>query len=315
MISKTHLNALFRALLLATSLTVSVALPTGATEKEPSAPSPTEACAAYIEAVRNNGMTVEGLAGQPEWATHAVSGCRDGQSDVQGQAALGLAMVASGDANGVPLVREAALAGDPEALYAFGRWTAEGLILDGRALVAMQPTQSLDYLQRAADLGHAHAQLMLANQYFLGQQVTQNLVRARNLYRKAATRDVPEALTALGMMHVRGQAELPRDRQRGNALIARAAAQGHELARWMLADWTTAGSEHTGLTINQAIETLEDLSKAGYFRAIVSLGSAYWYGTVVPQDQDYAADIFCRGGPRGRRAYEIYADGALRCDQ
>ncbi|MCR9220673.1 MAG: sel1 repeat family protein [Alphaproteobacteria bacterium] len=285
----------------------------GAPAPAAEAPSPAAACAAFRDAVRDSKAPMAPLLERPDVARQAVIGCRRHDGAPEDAAALGFALIAAGEAGGVPLVRAAAEAGVGEAQYWLALWSKDGLALDGRAVLAPNTVDRMRLLRAAAERGHPLAQAALGAAFLVGEEIAQDVEQALYWHRKAAAQDVPHALLALGMMHRNGAAGLAPDREKSMDLIRRAADLGDATAQWLLALWTTSGSPHTGQTIPEALDALERLSKAGDMRAVATLGGLYWYGHDVPQDRAYAREIFCRGGKEGGVAFEALGAGPLTC--
>ena len=94
---------------------------------------------------------------------------------------------------------------------------------------------ALKWLEKAAGLGSAIGQYNLGVHYLHGDGVSQNKAHARYLFEKAAAQDFPDAQFWLGTMYYNGSGGLDRDLTKAKELVQKAADQGFEEAKEMLA--------------------------------------------------------------------------------
>ena len=94
---------------------------------------------------------------------------------------------------------------------------------------------ALKWLEKAAGLGSAIGQYNLGVHYLHGDGVSQNKAHARYLFEKAAAQDFPDAQFWLGTMYYNGSGGLDRDLTKANELVQKAADQGFDEAKEMLA--------------------------------------------------------------------------------
>lgn len=79
--------------------------------------------------------------------------------------------------------------------------------------MAQDQQQAAAWFQKAANQGHADAQLFLASMYRKGEWVKRNYQQALTWYRKAADQGDADAQLELGLMHARGEGVAKNDRQ------------------------------------------------------------------------------------------------------
>jgi len=82
------------------------------------------------------------------------------------------------------------------------------------------------WLRKAADQGHANAQVSLCTMYFNGGGVPQNYAAAMDWCRKAADQGDADAQTTLGFMYDEGQS-VPMDHVAAVSWYRKAADQGN----------------------------------------------------------------------------------------
>lgn len=117
----------------------------------------------------------------------------------------------------------------PPALYHVGMFYLRGdcLINENRKL-------GIEYLQKAANLGHDLAQWELANCYASGEGVFQSPQQALNRYLMAADMGYAKAEFTVGAWYMKGSKELTKDPMKGFEYLRRAALQGNvEAQAWV----------------------------------------------------------------------------------
>lgn len=227
----------------------------GAPAPAAEAPSPAAACAAFRDAVRDAKAPMAPLLERPDVARQAVIGCRRHDGAPEEAAALGFALIAAGEAGGVPLVRAAAEAGVGEAQYWLALWSKDGLALDGRAVLAANDRRFLRFLTKAAQGGHADAQVLLGASYAEGIVVERDRAQARRWFERAAAQEHPRGLYLLGSVLIRSDASAG-SFDDGMALIGRAADLGEPHARWLLAQSALSDDAARTTTVDAALRTL-----------------------------------------------------------
>ena len=80
-------------------------------------PTPAEACEAFRTASSDRTVSLAPLLDRADLGRRALVACREYDADPAGIAAYGFALVAAGQGSGVRDIRNAATAGNPDALY------------------------------------------------------------------------------------------------------------------------------------------------------------------------------------------------------
>jgi hypothetical protein len=122
-------------------------------------------------------------------------------------------------------IQHAADAGSPEGQHRLAIVFAEGL-----AGTPRNETLAAELFEKAANAGHQRAQINLGLLYLRGQGVPRDLVQARAWLEKAAAKDDPYALYALGRAMEQTDKTAVADPVRAADLFRRAAEKGHPYA-------------------------------------------------------------------------------------
>ena len=145
---------------------------------------------------------------------------------------------------GIKDIEQGAIAGDPDAQFLLGRhydrrysneatrWyqlAAEQGYHVGSG-VPQDDSQSVAWLNKAADLGHTEAQYAMAVRYFNGTGVPQDYLHARYWCMKAAENGVDEARLLMARFYLEALG-VERDEAEGVAWVAEAAVQKGKTAR------------------------------------------------------------------------------------
>ncbi|TAK92096.1 MAG: sel1 repeat family protein [Burkholderiaceae bacterium] len=141
------------------------------------------------------------------------------------------------------------------------------------------------WLNRAADLGDADAENMLAQQH----EAANDMPQALYWYERAAQHHQPSALNALAVLFWQGQVTA-RDTTRAVQLYRQAAELGNAPAMFNL-----AGLIAQGVVADDAAQIAIWLRKAatqGYGKAQLQLARMLFYGDQVTQDEREAAQWF-----------------------
>jgi len=147
-------------------------------------------------------------------------------SNADAEAWLGALLIDRGaTGEGLRHIQRAADAGSSEGLHRLALIYARG-----EAGVARNDSRAVELFQRAAEKGHARAQLNLGTLYFRGQGVQRDLIQARAWLEKAAAGGDPYALYALGRAMSESEGAATADPTRAADLFRRAADKGHPLA-------------------------------------------------------------------------------------
>lgn len=126
-------------------------------------------------------------------------------------------------AEGVALMRERAVKGDPDHQYRFATIHIAG------AGVPEDPTEAVKWLRLAANQGHTKAQSTLGRLYLSGQGMPQDYSEALKWNKLAAAQGDAGALLRLGVMHGLGKG-VPKDFSRAYMWVSLAAARGESEA-------------------------------------------------------------------------------------
>ncbi len=119
--------------------------------------------------------------------------------------------------------------GDVEAEVALGN-----LYESGQSVLPLDPAQAAEWYRRAADKGHAGAQMNLAMMYVDGQGVPRNISQAIAWFEKAADRGDAIAMFSLGSIYETGADRVARNLAKAAAWYHKAAAQENETAQYRL---------------------------------------------------------------------------------
>lgn len=114
--------------------------------------------------------------------------------------------------------RAAARSGDDDACHA---------IADYHARIEKNPRKCVQWLGRAARLGHAESQCELGIHYIHGDGVRQDMARAARLYRQSAEQGYGWAMQLLGRCHLEGDG-VRRDRRAARRWFERAVEAGQQ---------------------------------------------------------------------------------------
>ncbi|MFZ9992540.1 MAG: tetratricopeptide repeat protein, partial [Opitutales bacterium] len=123
----------------------------------------------------------------------------------------------------VPELQAGAASGDPDAMYHLAQRYRRG------KEVPQDIPQAVEWLLRAADLGHAHAQSSMGVRYYYGEGVPKNHRLAMKWYLAGAADKEPEALYNVGDLFDDSD-EIPKNPVECCAWMLVAAAYGYRTA-------------------------------------------------------------------------------------
>jgi TPR repeat protein len=148
-------------------------------------------------------------------------------SDADAEAWLGAILLDRGvNKEALRHIQHAADAGSSEGAHRLALVYAQGL-----AGTPRNDTRAVELFEKAANAGHARAQLNLGILYLRGQGVPRDLIQARAWLEKAAAGGDPQALYALARTLSESGADVPgADPVRAADLYRKAAEKGHALA-------------------------------------------------------------------------------------
>ena len=132
-----------------------------------------------------------------------------------------------------------------------------------------------------AQEGNEVAQFCLANLYYGGRVVDQNIIEAEKLYAKLAEKGHAGALNQLAGIYLNGALNLDgtgirKDREKGLAMRKKAAEAGHSLAMYNLAVEYQNSNDPQGL--DKAVELYTKAANKGQVQAAESLAHLYMEG-------------------------------------
>ncbi len=146
--------------------------------------------------------------------------------------------------------------------------------------------KGIEFLEQAAEQGHAKAQFNLGVCYDLGTGVPENATTAVTWYRKAAEQGHAEAQFNLGFCYDLGTG-VPENATTAVTWYRKAAEQGHAEAQFNLGFCYDLG---TGVPKNAtiAVTWYGKAAEQGHAEAQFNLGVCYDFGTGVPKDKTAA---------------------------
>lgn len=238
-----------------------------------------------------------GMAVPQDWALAEHWYLRAAQSDeVRAQVALAKLLKVRQDPSADTWFLRAARQGDVDAQVAVGRslldaGNTEGDVFqgiawylkaseqkDGRAWRALADTfhmtadelASISY-RRAADLGDAQAQYLVAQRYATGTGVVRDQSAAVSWYKLSAEQGHSEAQSALGVCYLAGVGGAP-DFRRALEWLQKAAEQGDAKAQWNLGSVFASGRGGIKRDLPTAFILYKKAAAAGFVPAQATLG-------------------------------------------
>lgn len=172
--------------------------------------------------------------------------------------------------------------GDPiDASYVF---TADPFSYAAQALIEQRWEDAARDLEEAIKTGvvFPEAHFILGYLYGNGLGVTQDYLRAAELYGVASDAGYPQANHNLGLMLLHGK-RVEEDRERGVQLVRRAADAGDVNAKFNLARWYTDG-RYGERNLSEAFLLLTECANAGKFECQLELAYRYSAGEGAPLD-------------------------------
>ncbi|TVR45880.1 MAG: sel1 repeat family protein [Puniceicoccaceae bacterium] len=166
------------------------------------------------------------------------------------------------------------------------------MILDDDSLAHLVEW-GLELIEESAYRGHLPAYLTMAYLYENGEHVEQDHLRSLRWLEAAADAGDPDAQFIVGMCYIEGRLVV-RDLERGQALLAAAAAQDHELATLLAAGVDRIESAGMAQSSEEAIEIIFDFG--------ASIGEIHPVRLVAAEKPECMKLLTCAGaGPRRRR--------------
>ena len=159
-------------------------------------------------------------------------------------------------------------------------------------------------LERLAERGDAHAQLLLGQLYRDGPLLIPDSRRTKHWLVQAAKQNLPEAQYALGKLLLSDDPEV-RDPDEGIRWLKEAAAQGNSWAAYWLGKEYLTGEVLTKDTA-KAVDWFTQSAEAGNQYAQYMLGKLYLTGQGVTHDQAQAMDWFSRSAAQGNQYAQFF---------
>ena len=133
-----------------------------------------------------------------------------------------------------------------------------------------------------AQEGDEDAEYCLANMYWRGHVIEQNIIEAEKLYAKLAEKGHAGALFTLSSIYLRGAMQLDgtgirKDEEKGQALRKKAADAGHPEAMYGLG-FTYLGDLNDPQGLDKAVELYTKAANKGHIGAAQSLANLYFKG-------------------------------------
>ncbi|MBN9565907.1 MAG: bifunctional trypsin-like peptidase domain-containing/SEL1-like repeat protein, partial [Alphaproteobacteria bacterium] len=157
--------------------------------------------------------------------------------------------------------------------------------------------KAVEWYEKAANQGYAPAQHSLGKLYFNGRGVERDYVRARKLWEKAASQGNADAQDSLGAMYFDGRG-VAQDYVRARELWEKAANQGHASAQDNLGAMYYSGNGVTQDYV-KARELWEKAASQGNVDAQYSLGTLYFDGQSVERDYVRARKLWEKAASQG----------------
>ena len=133
--------------------------------------------------------------------------------------------------------------------------------------------------------------------YQNGQGVPKDLVKAAELYQKAADQGNAAARNNLGLLYQNGQG-VPKDLRKAAELYQKAANQGNAAAQNNLG-WLYENGQGVPKDLKKAAELYQKAADQGNAAAQNNLGSLYENGQGVPKDSKKAAELYQKAADQG----------------
>lgn len=218
-------------------------------------------------------------------------------------------------------------AGDLDAQFALGVW-----FWNGQEGFPKSEKEAVRWYIRAAEKGHAGAQVNLGVLYRTGQGVPQSNVEAAKWYRKAADQGDTDAQNNMGTLYLNGRG-VPQSCAEAAKWFRKAAEKGHAVAQenlkklagfervpevksnaeegnpqaqYELALWQITGKYGFPISVPEAIVLLKKASAQGYGLADNQMGFLYETGAEgVPKSIEEAFKCYMRGANVGEKTAQF----------
>lgn len=170
--------------------------------------------------------------------------------------------------------------------------------------------KALECFRQAAARGHAAAQTCVGEIYLQGRGVAIDAAVARKWFEKAARQGNAEALLQLGRIYDRGLG-VRTDRDQALDCYRSAADKGSPEGQFLTAGYYLDYEQYRDLS--RGMQYLTRAVEQGYAKAILRLGTEYYYGDNVPADYGKALRYLQQAAELGEPDAAYYA-GRIRYD-
>ena len=184
-------------------------------------------------------------------------------------------------------------------------WELRQIIRD-ESLSLADRDDAVEELERLAERGDAHAQLLLGQLYRDGPLLIPDSQRVKDWFTQAAERGLPEAQYALGKLLLSDDMEV-RDPDEGIRWLNQAAENGNHFAAYRLGKEYLTGETLTKDT-SKAAKWFTRSAEAGNQYAQYMLGKLYLTGQGVNRDQAQAMVWFSRSAAQGNQYAQFFLE-------
>lgn len=182
--------------------------------------------------------------------------------------------------------------GDEWEQYLLGYDYANGAASDILVYVPQNYTEAVKWYRKAAEQGHADAQLDLSYCYYNGCGVPQDYDEALKWNRNAAEQGIANAQYNMGILYLEGHG-VPQNTNMAIEWFQKAAEQGHAYAQYNL------GNQYFGVDIEKAVEWYQKAAEQGLAEAQNKLAWCYLKGFGVTEDTNKALEWFQKAADQG----------------
>ena len=208
-------------------------------------------------------------------------------------------------AKALPLLRQAAEAGNADAMVDLGRMYARGLGIEEN------DTQAVSWFRKAAEQNHAGGQYWMGVMYRFGEGVTRDYTQAYEWYLKAADQNYANAQYAIAQFYEYGDYNLPQDYTKAYEWYKKAADNGSDGALVALGQMYEYGRGFEK-DEKRALEFYKKAADHGSDFAMIQIGSLYKSQKSFSNAEKWYLKAIEQQGPNS--AYAEYNMGNLYSD-
>ncbi|XP_068679630.1 secretory immunoglobulin A-binding protein EsiB-like isoform X2 [Montipora foliosa] len=184
-----------------------------------------------------------------------------------------------------PLFRYAAMAGDTDGMYSYGK-----LLEKGEGGIEPDPIEAGKIFTDLAERGHPFAQFSLAQLYHDGIGMKKDIKMALSLYEVSAKNGVSEGNNMIGNMYTTGEAGKV-DLTKAAEYFTKAAEKGYLTAQYNVGVnyFSGLGVEHD---FKKAAYYFDIAARQGHVPAQINLGNMYYWGYGVDKDWEKSKELY-----------------------